>query len=60
MNKNLYELVELAFSRTALEEELVSKIADSIDYEVVAELLFDSIETDIHDAAAEVARDLLL
>lgn len=55
----LYELVECAFSPSALEEAICEAIEDFIDYEEVASELLDEIRGEIHDAAVAAAREYL-
>lgn len=51
------ELVEAAFDSDALEEVLIEKIGDFIDYDDVAERLLRRWEDEISDAALEFADD---
>lgn len=51
------ELVEAAFDSDALEEAIIEKIGDFIDYDDVAERLLRRWEDEISDAALEFADD---
>ena len=51
------ELVEAAFDSDALEEVLIEKIGEFIDYDDVAERLLRRWEDEISDAALEFADD---
>lgn len=59
MTSKFRNLIEAAFSRYELEEALVSKISDFIDYDEIAEAVLDSVTLEISEAAAEIALDYL-
>lgn len=59
MTSKFRDLIEAAFSRYELEEALVSKISDHIDYDDIADMVLDNLSDEISEAAAEIAQDYL-
>jgi len=59
MTSKFRDLIEAAFSRYELEEALISKISDHIDYDDIADMVLDNLSDEISEAAAEIAQDYL-
>lgn len=58
-HSELYQLVEMAFSSSALDEAIVEALEDMIDYEGIAAELVCDLEGRIQDVALAVARERL-
>ena len=58
-HSELYQLVEMAFSSSALDEAIVEALEDMIDYEGIAAEIICTLEDRIQDVALAVARERL-
>lgn len=58
-HSEMYQLVEMAFSSSALDEAIVNALMDLIDYDGIAAEIVCELEDQIQDLALMVAREKL-